>query len=209
VLAEAYRASGDAAAAEREDRAARSVHEEAQQPGRNEFRREGDYWTLTFTGTTVRLRDLKGLHYLSTLLRDPGRELHVVDLAGGSRETTDAPPLLDAQAKEMYRRRIAEIEEDMEEARTFGDTGRIESAERERAFVVRELSRAVGLGGRSRRAGAPSERARAGVTRAIRHAIGRIKAENIPLGEHLERTIRTGTYCAYMPDPRVPVDWVL
>ena len=27
------------------------------------------------------------------------------------------------------------------------------------------------------------------------------------LGEHLSRTIRTGTYCAYVPDPRAPAGW--
>ena len=27
------------------------------------------------------------------------------------------------------------------------------------------------------------------------------------LGEHLDRTIRTGTYCAYVPDPRAPAGW--
>ena len=49
-----------------------------------------------------------------------------------------------------------------------------------------------------------SERARAGVTRAIRQAITRIADHHPQLGEHLSRTIRTGTYCAYMPDPRTP-----
>jgi hypothetical protein len=29
------------------------------------------------------------------------------------------------------------------------------------------------------------------------------------LGAHLERAIRTGTYCVYLPDPRVPVAWKL
>lgn len=33
-------------------------------------------------------------------------------------------------------------------------------------------------------------------------------AEHHPkLGEHLDRTIRTGTYCAYVPDPRAPAGW--
>jgi hypothetical protein len=35
-------------------------------------------------------------------------------------------------------------------------------------------------------------------------------AEELPdLGRHLDLTIRTGTYCAYMPDPRAPADWDL
>ena len=54
-----------------------------------------------------------------------------------------------------------------------------------------------------------SERARAGVTRAIRQAIARIGEHHPQLGEHLGRTIRTGTYCAYFPDPRAPAEWEL
>ena len=52
-----------------------------------------------------------------------------------------------------------------------------------------------------------SERARAGVTRAIRQAITRIADHHLQLGEHLGGTIRTETYCAYMPDPRTPTGW--
>ena len=33
-----------------------------------------------FDGHTVRVRDLKGMHYLARLLADPGREYHVLDL---------------------------------------------------------------------------------------------------------------------------------
>ena len=82
-------------------------------------------------------------------------------------------------------------------------------ADLERDFLVRELSRAVGLGGRDRRAGSASERARVGVTRAVRQAMTRISGQHAELGEHLGRTIRTGTYCSYLPDPRVPADWEL
>jgi hypothetical protein len=29
------------------------------------------------------------------------------------------------------------------------------------------------------------------------------------LSEHLDRAIRTGTYCVYLPDPRFPIVWRL
>jgi hypothetical protein len=29
------------------------------------------------------------------------------------------------------------------------------------------------------------------------------------LGDHLDRTIRTGAYCAYAPDPRAPAGWLV
>jgi tetratricopeptide (TPR) repeat protein len=192
----------------------------------NVFRREGDYWSVAFEGQTVRLRDLKGLRYLARLLADPGREFHVLDLVAGERGRSgdavrsaepgltllsglDAGVLLDSQAKEAYRRRLTEIEEDIEEARAFANDERAAQAEAERDFLVRELARAVGLGGRDRRASSASERARASVTRALRQAMARIHGYHPTLGEHLDRAIRTGTYCAYLPDPRIPVTWKL
>jgi tetratricopeptide (TPR) repeat protein len=184
------------------------------------FHREGDYWSVVFEGRTARVRDSKGMQYLARLLADPGRELHVLDLVADGSATIDttgtrvvadagnAGELLDPHAKEAYRRRLAEIEEDMAEAAVLGDVRRGEQAEAEREFLLKELARAVGLGGRDRRAGSSSERARSAVTRATRQALARIR-EHIPLlGEHLDRTIRTGTYCAYLPDA-VHVRWKL
>jgi tetratricopeptide (TPR) repeat protein len=190
----------------------------------NVFRREGDYWTVIFEGQTVRVRDLKGMHYLARLLADPGREFHVLDLVAaetGSPAPVDRSPaarlprsgfgdagaMLDARAKDAYGRRLAEIDDDIDQARALGDDERAEQADAERDFLVQELSRAVGLGGRDRRAASASERARVAVTRAIRQAMTRVADHHPQLGEHLTRTIRTGTYCAYSPDPRAPAEW--
>jgi hypothetical protein len=179
-----------------------------------------------FERQVVRLRDLKGLRYLARLLAEPGREFHVLDLIAGERAWSvdtsrraergldfspglDAGVLLDTQAKEAYRRRLADIEEDIEEAQAMGDDERAAQAQVERDFLVRELARAIGLGGRDRRAGSTSERARASVTRALRRAMARIHKYHPALGEHLDRAIRTGTYCVYLPDPRVPPAWKL
>jgi hypothetical protein len=62
----------------------------------------------------------------------------------------------------------------------MGDIARVAQADAEREFIVRELSRAVGLGGRDRRSASASERARASVTRAVRQAMGRIRQHYPP-----------------------------
>ena len=190
----------------------------------NVFRREGEYWSVVFAGEIIRVRDMKGVRYLARLLASPGREFHVLDLVaveqGAWAETTpvleagvsvrdlgDAGEMLDARAKAAYRRRLTEIDEDLEEARGLGDAARVDQANAERDCLSRELSRAVGLGGRDRRVGSAAERARPSVTRAVRQAMGRIRTHNASLGAHLDRAIRTGTYCAYLPDPRVPITW--
>ena len=163
----------------------------------NVFRREGDYWSVVFEGRTVRVRDLKGMRYLAQLLAHPGREFHVLDLVaaetGQQTALGDAGEILDERAKTAYRRRLAEIEDDIEQARALEDAEREAQADAERDFLVRELARAVGLGGRDRRAASASERARSGVTRAIRQGIARIGEHHPQLGEHLDRAVRTGT----------------
>jgi tetratricopeptide (TPR) repeat protein len=222
TILEGIQAAPSAAPPERVEH--HDVHGEQPVASVNIFRREGDYWSVVFEGRTVRVRDLKGMGYLARLLADPGREYHVLDLvaaetgsgaqaassqaAGLPRSTFgDAGESLDAQAKDAYRRRLAEIDDDLEQARAIGDAERAAQADAERDFLVQELVRAFGLGGRDRRAASASERARAAVTRAVRQAITRIAEHHPQLGEHLSHTIRTGTYCAYVPDPRAPADW--
>ena len=170
------------------------------------FRREGDYWSVAFGGRSDLLRDSKGLQYLARLLDSPGREVHVLDLVGGLTaegeglaDAGDAGELLDHRAKEAYRRRLEEIEEDISVGHAAGDAQRVTQAEAERLFLRKELARAVGLGGRDRRAGSATERARSAVTRAIRHALLRIREHNPALSQHFDRSIRTGAWCAYVP----------
>jgi len=225
-LAEALRAGGRAQQAALELEAAQAILErieggtpaDAAQPAAdlNVFRREGDYWAVVFEGRTVRVPDLKGMRYLARMLGSPGREFHVLDLVGAesgnaARHPTlgDAGPILDEHAKDAYRRRLAEIEDDIEQAHALGDAERAAQAATERDFLVRELAGAVGLGNRDRRAASASERARVAVTRAVRKAMARLAEHDARLGEHLDRAVRTGTYCAYLPDPRAPVDWRL
>jgi hypothetical protein len=47
------------------------------------FIKEGEYWTVGYGQNSFRLKDSKGPGYLAHLLRHPGVEFHVLDLAGG------------------------------------------------------------------------------------------------------------------------------
>jgi tetratricopeptide (TPR) repeat protein len=190
-------------------------------------RREGEYWTIAFAGEAFRLKDVKGLHYLAHLLRHPGREFHVLDLAATGQQTpADGPPMsparqdnlhqarpsslgpvLDEQAKTAYRARLRELEDDLAEAASWADPVRAARARQEMQFLTDELAAAVGLGGRARKPGSPAERARVNITRAIRGAVSRIRAHSPALADHLDATIHTGTFCAYTPDPRAPITW--
>jgi hypothetical protein len=167
--------------------------------------REGEYWTVAHGARTVRLKDSRGLRVLDQLLASPGQEFHVLQLASGADDdssTGDAGVVLDSEAVQSYRTRLLELREELEEAESFADRGRSERAKTEIDFLTQELARAVGLGGRERRAGNAAERARTTVQKRIREAIRRIGDELPEVGTHLEQTIRTGTFCGYFPHGR-------
>ena len=194
------------------------------------FRRQGEYWSIRFGADAFQLRDSKGLRYVAVLLGNPAREFLALDLATaglgsgslpqpGMRQERREPelrmsqwqtqPALDARSKAAYRGRLEELRDDQEEAERWGDLERAARAREESDFLARELAAAVGLGGRDPRAPSDAERARVNVTKAIRSAIARIGEQSPALGNHLARTIRTGTFCSYVPDPRLPATWRL
>jgi tetratricopeptide (TPR) repeat protein len=180
------------------------------------FKREGEFWTVSFEGGVARLKDSLGMRHIAALLASPGTERHVLELAAeGGAGFGLAPaagaqaPLLDAQAKAAYRRRIAALTEERDEAASCNDLARAEKAEAELEALIAQLRGALGLGGRDRAAAAESERARISVSRAVKTALSRIDDALPDLGTHLRATIRTGTFCSYVPDPRVPVPWTL
>jgi sugar phosphate isomerase/epimerase len=216
ILAAQQQASSDSAAA-----AAPVEASQAHAPA--VFRVEGEYWSIDFGGKTVRLKDARGLRYLRTLLAAPGREFHVLDLAAGTAPSSRGPGgaghqasalhageadvILDSAAKAAYRARIEELRGDIEEAEDNNDLERASRARAEVDFIVSELARAVGLGGRDRGAASAAERARSNIGKALRASLKRISEVHPTLGTHLETTVRTGYFCSYKPDPRLPVVW--
>ena len=184
--------------------------------------REGAYWAVRHAGTVARLPESLGLSYLDLLIRNPGRELAALDIiqlasatpAGATAGTASAgaaqPDLarrpvtaaaaddvLDARALAEYRRRLAELDDDIAEAEQWNDSERASRARTERDFLLAELASATGIHGRPRRLASESERARVNVTRAIRSAIDKIRTHDPGAAAHLDQAVRTGAYCSY------------
>ena len=201
-------------------------------PSSGIFRKDGEYWTVGWGGDVFRLKDTKGFAYIAHLLRHPATEFHALDLVGviaHHRDDDESPPLdaeleatglhvarsedagemLDEQAKATYRQRLVKLREELDAAKTLGQVRRAEVAERDMAILTSELSRAVGLHGRNRRAACASERARQSVTKTIRAVIERkrIAQNDVALGDVLSRCIRTGVFCSYEPERDVPIAW--
>jgi hypothetical protein len=168
-------------------------------PDRVEIVREGELWAVSGCGERVHVRDSRGMQMIARLVQEPGNALHVLDLAGSGAgaDGGDSGPALDAKARAQYRARLADLAAAREEAEAWGDRGRAERAAAEIEALTGELERAFGLGGRDRRVGAASERARSNVQRRITHGLDQIRAASPRIGEHLASAIRTGTYCVY------------
>jgi pimeloyl-ACP methyl ester carboxylesterase len=184
----------------------------------NVLRRDGEYWTVAYDGQVATLRDTKGLRDLARLLALPRQELHVLDLAAeatfadGSMSSADAAQagvgfatrsneaVIDDRAKEAYKRRLAELQREVDDADEVGDGERAAKARVELDALVDELSSAYGIGGRIRRTPDHVERARKAVTRRIRDAIVRVDRVHPALGRHLSSSLRTGTFCCYEPE---------
>lgn len=176
----------------------------AEDAGEEEFSMsfEGDVWRVRFRDRTALVRDSRGLQMLFRLVSQPDQDIHVLDLssAGGTAtDSGDAGPALDEQARLQYRRRVRELEEELEEATELADHGRSDALRDELDFITRELSRAFGLGGRQRPTGSAAERARINVRRRIKDAIQRIEEQLPEAARHLDNTIKTGSYCRYAP----------
>lgn len=179
--------------------------------------------TIEYDGTTSTHRDLKGFRLIARLVAEPGREFHVLDLVaaeagvlrpdaghasdGLASTAGSGLPLLDDTARAAYQRRLAEIDDDIDDAHRMNDLERAALAERDRDYLVAELTRAVGLGGRHRTVGSSAERARTSVARSIKYALDQLEPTRPGLTRRLRRNLRTGTYCAYDDDPDASLRW--
>jgi hypothetical protein len=194
------------------------------------LRCEGEYWTVGCGTQVVRLKSTSGLRYLAHLLRHPEQEFHAADLL--ALERTAGPDeakrisageltelrlsvgdalgperLLDPRARDDYKRTLADLREELDEAERFNDGERAANVRSQIDFLARELARAIGLGGRDRPGSSSAERARLNVTRAIKAVLRKIAAANRDLGLYLKTTVKTGSFCSYTPDPRHPITW--
>ena len=176
----------------------------------------GGIWWVGREGAVTAIRGVRGLHYLRIMLQRPGADIPAIDLSdaaaghpGAGAVGGDVGEVLDKRALSAYRRRLAEIDADLDEARSWVDTGRAAKLAAERDALLDQVRAATGLGGRPRVPGSVHERARIAVRKAIVNAVDRVAAADPPLGRLLSDTVTTGAICRYDPDPDRPVRWVL
>jgi len=172
--------------------------------------RAGRSWRLGFAGRSVLVEDSIGMLHLAVLIGNPRQEITAADLVVGvssvaevagaaevaGRGGTDQH-VLDAEAIATYRGRLRRLDAELGTLTPGSDTERAVSAERE--WLVAQMASAAGIGGRPRSFPDEAERARVSAGKAIRRALTRITAADAVIGEHLRRSVRTGTRCSYWP----------
>lgn len=153
----------------------------------------------------------RGLEHLHALLSRPGEEVPALRLAGGPQtvEQGGLGEVADAQALASYRRRLSQIDAELDAADGSGDAARGGQLAAERDALLAEVSAATGLHGRPRTTGSGAERARVTVRKAIASALETIHGADPVVARHLTARVRTGVRCRYEPDPDAPVEWRL
>ena len=137
-----------------------------------------------------------GMQYLDHLLRHPDVDIAAVELAGAT-SASSRDPVLDPRAKAAYRRRVEELEAELDDAERCADLERVARARLELDRYLEELARATGLGGRTRSFADAAERARVSVHKAIKRALASITEAHPDLGRELSSRVVTGTRCVY------------
>jgi len=186
-----------------------------------ELSRAGRFWKLSRGETHVLLEDRKGFTYIAELVRQPERDVHVMELRALAAPPADhassddpssvavaskvgasfADDMIDVRARRDYQRRLSELHEQLARYENGGNPEDVLALREEITHVSRELARATSLGGRPR-LGSDAERARINVRRAIHLALTHVAEVAPAYGAVLAGRIRTGMFCRYTNEHR-------
>lgn len=198
------------------------------------FRKDGATWTVAFHGDPKSVLDMKGMHYIATLLSNLNQEILCSQLSGtlstvpmesdmgpNSKTQSDdtargkersmkkqkrvhVDAVLDAEAISNYRKKLDGLKEQIEQAKELGNTEEAARLAQEEHTLTKEIAGKV-YHGKGRRKGA-LEKARQAVSIAIERALLAIKKVDPSLWSHLDTAIRRGVILIYRPDQ--DIRWV-
>ena len=163
------------------------------------MRRQGPVWQLTFAGREATVPHTKGLADIARCSprrrRDPRARAH----RRGPDRSGSAGDVVDRQALDAYRQRLADLDADVDDADRDNDPERRARAEVERQALLDELGRVTG----ARRPAPPVRQPprRAGPQGGRADGCATPSASSSPCTPSSPptstRTVVTGTYCRY------------
>jgi hypothetical protein len=166
----------------------------------------GDYWEVTYAGSSSILEDCRGLRYIAILIRDTGADrnpLHAKELVAlaagqwsGPIEVEARDALLDEAARLQLTRRLEEV---VFERNRAEDDETAAALDEEYERIAAALTEGTARRGRRGSFNDSGEKARKAVGKAISEAVARIAAcpGLSPLAEHLGSAVRKGLWLSY------------
>lgn len=178
--------------------------------GSNVFKYEGPVWHIRYQGKQIYLPHFTGLRYIARLLKQPNERVSVdqlvaPDAIGGTIAKQDNGPATDIQGLANYRRKLAELETEIAEAKASGDAGGQMRAQEAKESIVEHLKSVTDHAGRPRKDRPQQTSMRTAVSKAIDRALHEIKEHHADLWEHLESSIVKGNFLRYCP--ATPTTW--
>jgi hypothetical protein len=197
------------------------------------FRKEGRVWNVTYMGETTHIDHVKGLYYIAYLLRNPGLELHVLELVrlvekpdGESDPRKLSQDELDSEnlRRRKFGGRIEALDDTdikrikrqyeglcykRDQAKKLGDNERAESIQQEINALYDQYLSPYSIGKKGRYKSPEAEQARTNVLKLLQKAYERIGEENPFLAKFLRDKIDTREYLIYKEDPENSIRWKL
>jgi hypothetical protein len=173
----------------------------------NAFRLVGENYEIRFDGRQFSLTDSVGLWYLREFLSHPGRTFDPVELevsrTGVRARSSNSPmgEMFDEDARRQYAKHLAELDEELAEAESFGDLGRIEQVQTQRQAILDHVSKSMRLGGKARIV-TDAGKARKNIRQQVKRDIDRIAKASSVLADHLAGAFRGDPLC-YSPSSEV------
>lgn len=171
----------------------------------NYFRIVGQTREIQFNGKRISLPDSIGLWYLAEFLSRPHKTLDPVELEQARTgitarsSTSGTGERLDDEAKRDYEAELIELREDIAEAESFNDPGRLEQLRSEFQIIADELTKSKGKDGQSRIT-TDAGKSRRNVRQQMQRDINKKIAPQHPdLADHLLKAFKRSWMC-YQPD---------
>jgi 7-cyano-7-deazaguanine synthase in queuosine biosynthesis len=182
---------------------------------RNSFRKKGAGWLVRFQGgEEFILLPSRGASYLYELVRRPNvptsavRLMYTVTQNPALHALGESDAAADRDARTALRARLAEIAEEIEDARQREDAACEEELSEERTRLLTEAKRTIGIHGRPAQLGDVRRRVSKAVGNAISRAIAEIRKYDAYLADHFDSTdLRRGNTLLYAPSNGI--EWVV
>lgn len=192
--------------------------------GQNLFRRRGEGWEIQFKTTNRNFfPQMDGLFYLHVLLdksergyspqqlyaektlsESPNRHSHAADDVESTTLLANGGEFLDDRAREDYRQRISEIDDELRQAERNRDRTQLDELIGDKEFILSQLSQATGLFGKKKQMSPEGKKARDRVRNAIDRAIEKIGKWDSTLAGHLHKSLEFKDLVAYRPEEPTP-----